>query len=162
MMVKELGVAGVARGTRVDGLQVVTDRLTQWGIPTDGVSLVDGSGLSRENRLTCNALLAVLLRGTATDVVGAGLATAGQDGSTLDGRFEEPGLAGVLQAKTGSLREVKALCGYFPAGDDEVAFVLILNGAAAGDFATPWGLLGDALLATAASPAADALAPAQP
>jgi D-alanyl-D-alanine carboxypeptidase/D-alanyl-D-alanine-endopeptidase (penicillin-binding protein 4) len=162
MMVKELGVAGAARGTRLDGLQVVTDRLTQWGIPTEGVSLVDGSGLSRENRLTCNALLAVLLRGTATDVVGAGLATAGQDGSTLDGRFEEPGLAGVLQAKTGSLREVKALCGYFPVGDDEVAFVLILNGAAAGDFATPWGLLGDALLATAASPAADALAPAQP
>ncbi len=161
MMVKEIGLATAARGTRADGLQAITDRITQWGVPTAGVSLVDGSGLSRENRLTCTALLAVLQHGNSTDVVGAGLATAGQGGSTLDGRFEEPGLAGVLQAKTGSLREVKALCGYFPAGGDEVAFVLILNGASAADYATPWGMLGEALLAAAATPTPDALAPRQ-
>jgi D-alanyl-D-alanine carboxypeptidase/D-alanyl-D-alanine-endopeptidase (penicillin-binding protein 4) len=137
----------------------VLDRLTQWGLPTDGVVLVDGSGLSRENRLTCEVLLAVLQRGAAADVVGSGLATAGQDGSTLDGKFEQDGLTGVLRAKTGSLREVKALCGYYVSGDNEVEFVLILNGASATGFAGPWDLLGSALLAANTAPTVESLSP---
>ena len=98
MMVKEIGVTAGGAGTRSAGLSVISNTLTKWGIPLEGVNLVDGSGLSRENRITCTSLLAVLQRGTATDPVGAGMAVAGQDGSTLDGRFEEPGLQGVLQA----------------------------------------------------------------
>jgi D-alanyl-D-alanine carboxypeptidase/D-alanyl-D-alanine-endopeptidase (penicillin-binding protein 4) len=124
--------------------------------------LADGSGLSRENLFTCGGLLRVLQRGSSTDVVGAGLARAGQDGSTLEGRFEQDGLNGVLQAKTGSLREVKALCGYMPMPDGgAVEFVLILNGASASSFAGPWDQLGAVLLAAAASPTAAALAPRQ-
>jgi D-alanyl-D-alanine carboxypeptidase len=87
------------------------------------------------------------------------MATAGQDGSTLDGKFEQEGLAGVLQAKTGSLRGVKALCGYFPAGGDEIAFVLVLNGPSATAFESRWDLLGAALLAAASAPSADSLGP---
>jgi D-alanyl-D-alanine carboxypeptidase len=87
------------------------------------------------------------------------MALAGQSGSTLDGRFQEPGLAGVLQGKTGSLRGVKALCGYFPAAGGEVQFVLILNGDTATAFAGPWGQLGAALLAATKSPPPDAFAP---
>jgi serine-type D-Ala-D-Ala carboxypeptidase/endopeptidase (penicillin-binding protein 4) len=162
MLVKEIGLSVNARGTRVDGLQVIVDRLAQWGIPTDAVVLTDGSGLSRENRLTCEVLLAVLQRGASTDVVGAGLATAGQDGSTLDGKFEQEGLAGVLQAKTGSLREVKGLTGYYPSGSDEVEFVLILNGASAAAFEGPWDLLAAALLAANGAPAVESVAPLGP
>jgi D-alanyl-D-alanine carboxypeptidase/D-alanyl-D-alanine-endopeptidase (penicillin-binding protein 4) len=159
MLVKEIGLASAGRGTRVDGLQAVVAKLDSWGIPTAAVTLVDGSGLSRENRVTCETLLGVLQRGSASDVVGSGLARAGQDGSTLDGKFEQDGLAGVLQAKTGSLREVKALCGYFPSGGDQVEFVLILNGVSAAGFETPWGLLGGALLAAAGAPTPESLAP---
>jgi serine-type D-Ala-D-Ala carboxypeptidase/endopeptidase (penicillin-binding protein 4) len=159
MLVKEIGAKAGGAGTREAGLKVISDTLAKWGTPLEGVELHDGSGLSRENRITCTTLLAVLQRGSATDPVGAGLARAGQDGSTLDGKFEEPGLAGVLQAKTGSLREVKALCGYFPAGGDEIAFVLVLNGPTATAFDTRWDLLGTALLAAAASPGADVLTP---
>ncbi len=159
MMVKEIGVAAGGAGTRSAGLSVISNTLTKWGIPLEGVNLVDGSGLSRENRITCTSLLAVLQRGTATDPVGAGMAVAGQDGSTLDGRFEEPGLQDVLQAKTGSLRGVKALCGYFPAGGDEIAFALVLNGPSATSFESRWDLLGEALLAAAAAPSADSLGP---
>jgi D-alanyl-D-alanine carboxypeptidase/D-alanyl-D-alanine-endopeptidase (penicillin-binding protein 4) len=158
MLVKEIGFVAAGKGTRVDGLQAVVDRLGQWGIPAAGLVLVDGSGLSRENRLTCDTLLAVLQRGTATDVLGSGLATAGQDGSTLDGKFEQEGLAGVLQAKTGSLREVKALCGYYTSGADEMEFVLILNGASASAFDGPWGLLGAALLAANTAPPVESVA----
>lgn len=162
MLVKEIGLTVSGQGTREAGLAAITAKLAEWGLPAGSVVLTDGSGLSRDNRITCDALLTVLLRGSATDVVGAGLAVAGQDGSTLDGKFEEAGLAGVLRAKTGSLREVKALCGYFPAGDGEVAFVLILNGPSATAFEGPWQLLGQALLAVAAAPTSAALAPAQP
>ncbi len=159
MMVKEIGLAAGGAGTRSAGLAVISQTLTSWGIPLEGVNLVDGSGLSRENRITCTSLLAVLQRGHASDPVGAGMARAGQDGSTLDGRFEDAGLIDVLQAKTGSLRGVKALCGYFPAGGDEIAFVLVLNGPSATSFESRWDLLGAALLAAAASPSADALGP---
>jgi D-alanyl-D-alanine carboxypeptidase len=68
-------------------------------------------------------------------------------------------LTGVLRAKTGSLREVKALCGYYVSGDDEVEFVLILNGASAAGFAGPWDLLGTALLAANTAPSVESLSP---
>jgi len=159
MLVKEIGARAAGAGTREAGLRVISETMAKWGIPSEGLDLHDGSGLSRENRITCTTLLAVLQRGSATDPVGAGLARAGQDGSTLDGKFEQPGLIDVLRAKTGSLREVKALCGYFPAGADEIAFVLVLNGPTATAFESRWDALGDALLAAAGTPAPDVLSP---
>jgi D-alanyl-D-alanine carboxypeptidase/D-alanyl-D-alanine-endopeptidase (penicillin-binding protein 4) len=159
MMVKEVGLHVSGTGTRVDGLAAIMAKVAAWGVPTDGFTMDDGSGLSRANRVTCAGMLAILQRGTATDLVGSGMAVAGQNGSTLDGRFGDAGLSGVLRGKTGSLRGVKALCGYFPAGGGEVQFVLILNGETATNFAGPWGQLGSALLAAAASPAADRFAP---
>lgn len=162
MIVKEIGVAVRQSGTRIDGLQAMLDRLAAWGMPTVGVQFTDGSGLSHDNQLTCATLAAVLQRGSATDAVGAGLARAGQAGSTLAESFTAPGLVDVLQGKTGTLHnpnEVKALSGYFMAGADEVSFVLILNGATAPEYAAAWDQLGAALLATAAGPTPEALAP---
>lgn len=162
MMVKEIGVAVAQTGTRNAGLQVMLDRLVTWGVPSTGVVLTDGSGLSHDNQLTCATLAGVLRRGSATDGVGAGLAVAGQDGSTLAESFQQGGLVGVLQGKTGTLHnpnEVKSLTGYFVTAPDEVEFVLLLNGVAATEYATAWDQLAAALLATAAAPAPEALAP---
>lgn len=159
MMVKEIGLTTSGKGTRSDGLKAITDRLVSWGVLTDGLTMVDGSGLSRGSRITCAAMLAVLQRGSATDIVGAGMALADQGGSTLDGRFQQVGLAGVLQAKTGTLAGVKALCGYFPVGGSEVQFVLILNGPSTAAFAGLWSQIGDALLAVTQAPTTDTFAP---
>jgi D-alanyl-D-alanine carboxypeptidase/D-alanyl-D-alanine-endopeptidase (penicillin-binding protein 4) len=159
MLLKEIGLKASGTGSRLAGVQVEMQRLAAWGIPMDGVSLVDGSGLSRQSTVTCAALLQLLHHGSPTDPVGKGMATGGQNGSTLDGHFQQPGLAGVLQAKTGTLRDVKALCGYFPVDGSQVTFALVLNGASAAGYATPWNQLGAALLAAAASPSASALAP---
>ncbi|MDO8390231.1 MAG: D-alanyl-D-alanine carboxypeptidase/D-alanyl-D-alanine-endopeptidase [Actinomycetota bacterium] len=162
MMVKEIGRAVSASGTRTAGLAAIVQRLGTWGVPTTGIQLTDGSGLSRDNRLTCSTLMAVLMRGTATDPVGAGLARGAQPGSTLADYFAKDGLAGVIQAKTGSLSQVKSLGGYFVAGTDEVQFVVILNGSSAVSFTGVWEQLSSTLLAAAASPNADRLAPVAP
>ena len=162
MMVKEIGVAVAQSGTRAAGLQAMLDRLNTWGVPTAGLVLTDGSGLSHGNQLTCAALAGVLRRGSATDGVGAGLAVAGQEGSTLADSFEQDGLIGVLQAKTGTLHnpnEVKSLSGYFVTSPDEIDFVLLLNGASAVDYAVAWDQLSATLLAAAAGPLPDLLGP---
>lgn len=162
MMVKEIGRVVSASGTRTAGLAAIVQRLGTWGVPTTGVQLTDGSGLSRDNRLTCTTLMSVLTRGSATDPVGAGLARGAQPGSTLADYFAKDGLAGVIQAKTGSLSQVKSLGGYFVAGGDEVQFIVILNGNSAGSFTGVWDKLSTTLLAAAASPGADGLAPVAP
>ena len=162
MLVKEIGVAAAQSGTRAAGLQVMLDRLNAWGVASAGLVFTDGSGLSHDNQLTCTSLAGVLRRGSATDEVGAALAVAGQQGSTLATSFEQVGLVGVLQGKTGTLHvpnEVKSLSGYFVTAPDEVEFVLLLNGSAATDYAAAWDQLATALLSTATGPQADALAP---
>ncbi len=162
MMVKEIGVAVAQSGTRAAGLQAMLDRLVAWGVPSTGVVFTDGSGLSHDNQLTCATLSGVLRRGSATDAVGAGLAVAGQGGSTLADSFVQEGLVGVLQAKTGTLHnpnEVKSLSGYFVTAPDEIEFVLLLNGASATDYVTAWDQLAASLLATAAGPLPETLAP---
>ncbi|MEI7547415.1 MAG: D-alanyl-D-alanine carboxypeptidase/D-alanyl-D-alanine-endopeptidase [Actinomycetota bacterium] len=159
MLVKEIGKSVSGKASRVDGLAAITQRLAAWGVPTTGVQLTDGSGLSRDNLLTCATLMAVVIRGSATDALGAALARGGQAGSTLADYFGKAGLAGVVQGKTGSLKDVKSLSGYFVADGDEIEFVVILNGPSAAAFTSVWDKLGAALLAAAASPAAVGLAP---
>ena len=159
MLVKEIGLATTQQGTRAAGLQAMTERVAAWGVPMAGVTFTDGSGLSRDNQLTCDTLAAVLQRGSAVDPVGAGLALGGQAGSTLADSFQQQGLEGVVQGKTGTLTGVKTLSGYFVSGADEVAFVLILNGDSAASFQPLWDQLGGALLSVTTGPAATVLAP---
>ena len=84
-------------------------------MPLDNVSIVDGSGLDRSNRLTCTLLTAVLDRlGAASDIAKA-LPVAGKTG-TLAERFVGSVATGRLRAKTGSLRNSRALAGFADAG----------------------------------------------
>jgi serine-type D-Ala-D-Ala carboxypeptidase/endopeptidase (penicillin-binding protein 4) len=88
------------------------------GVRAEAVQLVDGSGLSRDNTVAPGALTR-LLAGVTTGEPGelspllTGLPVAGFDG-TLSLRYREgpevPG-AGVVRAKTGTLRGVSTLAG---------------------------------------------------
>ena len=113
------------------------EKLAAWGVPTAGVSLVDGSGLSDASRLTCAAILGVLEHGSATDAVGQGMPVAGATGGTLSDVFADSPLAGKLRGKTGTLNPncnpgqlgAKSLGGYVPqAGGGAIEFVLLQNG----------------------------------
>jgi serine-type D-Ala-D-Ala carboxypeptidase/endopeptidase (penicillin-binding protein 4) len=137
MVVKELGHTVAAPGTREAGLGLVRSQLADWGVDVAPLVLVDGSGLSLDNRLTCDAVLTVLQRTGFESPVGQGLPVAGQTG-TLASVFVDHPVAGRLRGKTGTLNNppfnvdppaVKALAGFLPVeGGSAVEYVLILNG----------------------------------
>ncbi len=88
--------------------------LTQWGIPPEAVDLADGSGLSRHNSITPQAMVRVLqtmARSPQGSIYRQSLAVAGESGS-LRSRFTNTALVGRFQGKTGSMSGVYALAGY--------------------------------------------------
>ena len=128
-------LGGVA--ARAAGLAGIRSALEQWGTPTAGLVLDDGSGLSNENRVTCDAFVDVLGRSGPRQPLGAGLAVAGTSGTLADVFTDSP-VTGRLRGKTVTLGNapfnadppaVKSLSGYLPVrGGGVITFSLLLNG----------------------------------
>ena len=100
------------------GVQAVKSALTQLGIATTGLAMVDASGLSPFDRLESVTLtqllrLAILPGHESLTPILSGLPVAAFYG-TLSGRFGATAAAGagVIRAKTGTLDGVAALAGY--------------------------------------------------
>jgi D-alanyl-D-alanine carboxypeptidase/D-alanyl-D-alanine-endopeptidase (penicillin-binding protein 4) len=173
LLVKEIGfetTAGVS-GTRPAGIEAMTSKLAEWGIDTTNIVLSDGSGLSLDNRLTCDALLGVLQRFESTSAIGAGLPVAGETG-TLSDIFVDHPIAGRLRGKTGTLNNppfnadppaVKALAGYVPIdGGGAIEYALVLNGPTISDqseYRPVWTELADVLVTYPAGPSPADLGP---
>ena len=105
-------------------------RLETWGVPADAQQIVDGSGLSRRDTITPEAMLVVLQRmhdpSRASPFVTA-LPIAGVDG-TLEARMRGTPAAGNVRAKTGTMSNIRSLAGYATTRDGEhVAFVAMVN-----------------------------------
>ncbi|MEA2828993.1 MAG: hypothetical protein QOG43_3432 [Actinomycetota bacterium] len=111
MLVKELGVRFGGGGSTAAGLAVIRDHLTAMGAPLAGVATVDGSGLDRSDRLTCQLLQQVLAHEGEDSDLSRALPVAGRNG-TLYKRFVGSAAAGKVRAKTGSLLGVAALTGF--------------------------------------------------
>ncbi len=129
LLVRELDRAQGGTGTTAGGLTIITAEAAKLGLPMADVHLVDGSGLSTEDRATCDVLLgAIGLSGHAPfTAMAAGLAIAGRSGTLVE-RFRGTAAEGHLAAKTGSLEGVAGLVGVL----DEhrrVSFALLANGA---------------------------------
>jgi D-alanyl-D-alanine carboxypeptidase/D-alanyl-D-alanine-endopeptidase (penicillin-binding protein 4) len=161
MITKELGVHDSKQGTTAAGTAAIKARLLHLGLPAQQLALVDGSGLDRGNRITCNLLVATL--GLADrpgfETLVTGLPVAGQSGTLID-QFVGTALAGRVRAKTGSLEGVAGLAGLIDGGTAlRFAFVDTGNFAEA---AAP-GIRGELarIIGTfPAAPAADTLVPA--
>jgi serine-type D-Ala-D-Ala carboxypeptidase/endopeptidase (penicillin-binding protein 4) len=133
MMLKEIGFVAAGQGTRQAGLDTVRATLERWGVPLAGVDLHDGSGLDRSNRTTCDALEAVIGSSPVGDELVDLLPVAGRDGTLAEQLIGTPA-EGWMQAKTGTLTDVKALSGSQPAADGRpVEFSLVLNAPGAND-----------------------------
>ena len=162
LLVKEIGYASTGEGTRNAGLEAIKAQLVEWGIPLDALNFVDGSGLDRDNRLTCNALSALLNRDAGFGPIGLGLAIAGQTG-TLRDVLVDTLAAGKLRGKTGTLTGAKALSGFVPYSQDQAStFTLILNSPNASNQTTYrplWNELSNVLGGFSSSPTAEDLVP---
>lgn len=120
---------GVAGRDAAAGIAALRPRLTTWGVPDGAMRLVDGSGLSRFNLASADALVAVLAahwEGGASPLVDA-LPVAGVDG-TLATRLRGTPAAGNLRGKTGTMTHVRSLAGYVTSADGEpLAFAILVN-----------------------------------
>jgi D-alanyl-D-alanine carboxypeptidase/D-alanyl-D-alanine-endopeptidase (penicillin-binding protein 4) len=115
MFLKTLGLEAAGEGTAENGRRAVREVLADWGVPADAIVMYDGSGLSRYDYVTADAIVTLLehvwnderLRGPFV----AALPVGGRDG-TLASRMKAPAMVGRVQAKTGTLNHVRALSGY--------------------------------------------------
>lgn len=130
-ILKTLGHAATGRGTFADGSAAVADTLRAAGVPEGAIRLADGSGFSRDSRVTADALARILThmaRRPDGDRFRACLAAPGEAG-TLDDRLTDPVTRDRVRAKTGYLQGISALCGYADTRDGgRVAFAVLVNG----------------------------------
>ena len=128
LLLKQLGAVDEASGTSAAGARAVRRALREAAIPLAGVRIVDGSGLSPQNRLTAAALIGILVAAWHDPVIRPpfvqSLAVAGVNG-TLEDRLRAPPARGVVRAKTGTTSESSALSGYVRG---RFAFAVLQNG----------------------------------
>ena len=128
MILKELG-ATTGDGSSEGGARVVRSTLRAAGVPLAGVRIADGSGLSRFDRLTADALATLLRAALADPAVGdpfvSSLAVAGVSG-TLEERLGTRPTRGRVVAKTGTTLRASALAGYV---GRRYVFAILQNGA---------------------------------
>ncbi|MDH2414205.1 D-alanyl-D-alanine carboxypeptidase/D-alanyl-D-alanine-endopeptidase [Nocardioides sp. CER19] len=116
VLAHHVGARVSGAGSFDGGVAGVVATLAKLGVPTAGLRLFDGSGLSREDRITPATLTGVLrvaAQKPELSSVLAGLPVAGFSGSLIE-RFEDPASApglGVVRMKTGTLTGVHALAG---------------------------------------------------
>ena len=128
LLVKELGKRFGGGGSTAAGLDVIRSTLAESGLAVDGLTTIDGSGLDRGDRASCQLLMDALAGAGPDGDLARGLPVAGRTG-TLATRFRGSPVVDRLQAKTGSLDGVTALSGYLDGtrGGDLV-FSFIANG----------------------------------
>ncbi|HET9730570.1 MAG TPA: D-alanyl-D-alanine carboxypeptidase/D-alanyl-D-alanine-endopeptidase [Acidimicrobiia bacterium] len=129
MLLREIGVARAHEGTTAAGARAEVDIMRELSVPTAGMVVLDGSGLARGDRLTCDALLHIvqLITTKPFAILNGALPIAGATG-TLTGRFLGDALAGKLRAKTGTLSNVAGLAGVIDLGS-RPRFAMLLSGA---------------------------------
>ena len=131
LMLREIGLRSAGEGSTTAGA-AAAQRITSEMLPDQSPPTVfDGSGLDRQNRVTCSFLAALLDEFGPDSAVATGLPVASRTG-TLSHRFAQHPAAGRLRAKTGLLTGVNALAGFVETDSGTVTFAQILNGVPAG------------------------------
>ncbi|WP_445299482.1 MULTISPECIES: D-alanyl-D-alanine carboxypeptidase/D-alanyl-D-alanine endopeptidase [unclassified Microcoleus] len=112
------------------GLKELKTVLTQLGVNPNSYRLADGSGLSRHNLITPEALvqtLRLMANSPAASIYRQSLPIPGEKG-TLKNRFNVTPSRVNLQAKTGTMSGVSALSGYIEVPNYEpLVFSIIVN-----------------------------------
>ena len=105
-------------------------QLEAWGIPKEGIQIVDGSGLSRRDVIAPGTLVAILRRFYDPSGTSPWMQTfpiAGRDGSLENRMKGTPAEANAI-GKTGSMSNIRTLAGYVKTADGEpLAFAILAN-----------------------------------
>jgi D-alanyl-D-alanine carboxypeptidase/D-alanyl-D-alanine-endopeptidase (penicillin-binding protein 4) len=123
------------------GAQAQMEQIGELGLPAGELTLSDGSGLSRGNKVSPSLLAELIALSAKPDKVNlrsvhSGLPVAAYNG-TLFNRFKKSNAgasaAGMVRVKTGTLRSVSGVAGVvFTADGRELAVAILADGVAAG------------------------------
>jgi len=116
-------------GSWVKGQEAVSRYLLGLGISKDEFNIDDGSGLSRENRLSANAITMVLsdvYKGKDWAFYKDSLAVGGVDG-TIGKYFKEEKYKGKIFGKTGFINGVKSFSGVCSTDGGDYIFSILTN-----------------------------------
>jgi len=111
--------------------KVFVKTLTDLEIDSTGLNAVDGSGLSKSNKVSARMIGQLLLKTYSNEkyrTIYGGLPIGGVSG-TMQTRFikSAPSAIGLVRAKTGTLNGTVSLAGYVQGGDREYIFVAIAD-----------------------------------
>lgn len=129
-LTKDLAVAAGAKGTTAGGVALTHRYLHNLGVDLAGAKIVDGSGLSKLDRLSPRQI-AGILRHAAAEPYGwyyeHALPLAGATG-TLDNRMTSGPAYRNARAKTGTLEGASALSGYVTSRNGrKLVFAMVMN-----------------------------------
>lgn len=111
------------------GRRAVLETLRQFGVPLEHAIIDNGSGLSRQTRVSAGDLATLLFKmyhSEYADTFISSLAVAGHSG-TLKKRFRGEKLAGRIYGKTGTIDEVRSFAGYLLAENGNTYIVVIIT-----------------------------------
>ncbi|HJV49504.1 MAG TPA: D-alanyl-D-alanine carboxypeptidase [Geothrix sp.] len=127
MLVRRYGAGSWPRGVR----RIQDFYRSVFGLGPEDIHITDGSGLSKENRLSARTL-AIILRGAYHDFeVGPEFVSSLKiiGGEPWKLKIKDPNLTRRVRVKSGHLDQVNSLCGYLQRPDGEVrVFAILLNG----------------------------------
>ena len=130
---EHVGDKSIAKATSAErGATVVRAFLREIGVPEGSVVQYDGSGLSRHNLITPNAVTTLYTYMATKSRFAAAwrdsLTIGGVDG-TLRNRYRGTAAEGNMRGKTGTIDQVSALSGYLTtAGGEQFVISIIING----------------------------------
>ncbi len=110
-MLRTFGLQAGGDGSTTDAARREFRLWKKQGAPMEGVNIVDGSGLSRENRVTADFMTSVLSSKAGDVQYASFFPLAGQDG-TLKSFLAETPLDGYVAMKTGSMNGIQCYAGY--------------------------------------------------
>jgi serine-type D-Ala-D-Ala carboxypeptidase/endopeptidase (penicillin-binding protein 4) len=143
MLARQVALAKKQPASYSGAAKAVKDVLNGLGVPRSEIQLSDGSGFSRQDKVTPSALtdllrIAALPAHPELHGIFSGLPVAGWSG-TLQERYRKPAAgsqagAGVVRAKTGTLRGVHAIAGVVVDADGRLlVFAVMADAVQVGD-----------------------------
>lgn len=130
-LLKALAAERCGRGAWNEGTRALAEFVESIGVPRSAYHFADGSGMSRQNRITARALTTLLrhmfFHPAATEFAQS-LPYAGENMGSWKRRMATPPYRGNVFAKTGTLNGVSSLSGYAKAASGKsYAFSIVLN-----------------------------------